>query len=656
MLLPADDTGIKGDGVTSNHNPRFTGVTDKGDTVSLYAVVNGQLEGPEATTTSSTVNGSFTFRLPFNLTDGTTELVAQTSDIANNKTNLSLTTPLRRSRSSPPPATISVSGQGPTDRLRPLQRDLLRPGTSGPSRRSTRHAGPRHPRAVRPTTGMARPTWSPIGSTRRNTTATCRITRGSTSSSVPAGLSLPVSGLLRQQRDVRSTAPTRRPPGPGISPCRSPAAWSSPSACRGSTSRCQAAYNGYNSDRTRLVPQHDGLRRRRRLLQRHRPQQRPLRRSASAARRSQKLGFTYQPGDIAAPGDYDGVGHGPSSPSTGRAPASSSSSTRPATPTPATWTLRTVTLNLPGGPNVNDVPVSEDYYGGGKASTPRSIARRTRRSTSFNSATGLQSEHPVRPRRPTSAIAAAGPILYRLTALFGVYASGRRLLSDHHHRRRARAAGGVTTLSISPAAAMAAAPCTPSRSPSATTSASRTPSSASPGSPLSTMIAVAAPLAVTTTPTPTPPTPDGLLEHHAAARPLVTVGASTPRIFVRRSSPSSKPSAADRRQGQEGNQAPSSSIPRSHETEPKAAAHQGQDVQVGGHGQVAFDDGPRSSCTRQPTRRPRPSRMHEGRLAGRHVPATPRHGQEGRQERADVDGTAKGGRTSTKSGLRRPDL
>ena len=42
-ILPADDTGIKGDGVTANHNPQFTGTTDPGVTVTLYAIINGQL-------------------------------------------------------------------------------------------------------------------------------------------------------------------------------------------------------------------------------------------------------------------------------------------------------------------------------------------------------------------------------------------------------------------------------------------------------------------------------------------------------------------------------------------------------------------------------------------------------------------------------------
>ena len=91
-ILPTDDTGIKGDGVTANHHPRFTGITDPGDTVTLYSLTNGVLSAPLATTTSSTINGSFTIQLPFFLSDGSTQLVARTTDIAGNAGLLS--TPL----------------------------------------------------------------------------------------------------------------------------------------------------------------------------------------------------------------------------------------------------------------------------------------------------------------------------------------------------------------------------------------------------------------------------------------------------------------------------------------------------------------------------------------------------------------------------------
>ena len=78
------------------------------------------------------------------------------------------------------------------------------------------------------------------------------------------------------------------------------------------------------------------------------------------------LGFAYKAGDIPAPADYDGVGGDEFAiyrPSTGQFFILNT----PNVYNTATWTLRTVTLNLPGGPNINDVPVSEDYDGNGMA-------------------------------------------------------------------------------------------------------------------------------------------------------------------------------------------------------------------------------------------------------------------------------------------------
>ena len=106
-LLPADDTGIKGDGVTADHTPTFIGKTDPGDQVTLYALVNGVLSAPQATATASTINGSFSFQLPFSLTNGTTELVAQATDIAGNGTAHRHPS---ASGSSPSPVTTTTPG------------------------------------------------------------------------------------------------------------------------------------------------------------------------------------------------------------------------------------------------------------------------------------------------------------------------------------------------------------------------------------------------------------------------------------------------------------------------------------------------------------------------------------------------------------------
>ena len=88
-IASADDTGIKSDGVTANRRPHFIGTTDPGDTVTIYAVGPNNMLTFEASTVSSTVNGSFSVQLPNVLIDGDTQLVAQATDIAGNKGALS---------------------------------------------------------------------------------------------------------------------------------------------------------------------------------------------------------------------------------------------------------------------------------------------------------------------------------------------------------------------------------------------------------------------------------------------------------------------------------------------------------------------------------------------------------------------------------------
>jgi len=89
-IFGPDDTGIKGDGVTANHRPRIAGVTDRGVTVNLYTFANGQVGStPQATVTSSSVDGSFRLTLANNEVDGSTQLVAQAVDIAGNRGALS---------------------------------------------------------------------------------------------------------------------------------------------------------------------------------------------------------------------------------------------------------------------------------------------------------------------------------------------------------------------------------------------------------------------------------------------------------------------------------------------------------------------------------------------------------------------------------------
>ncbi len=87
-ILPADDSGIQGDGKTVVRRPHFVGVTDPGAVVNILDSSGNVL----ATTTSSTfpVNGHptgyFSVQLASNLSDGTIPLYAVATDVEGNST------------------------------------------------------------------------------------------------------------------------------------------------------------------------------------------------------------------------------------------------------------------------------------------------------------------------------------------------------------------------------------------------------------------------------------------------------------------------------------------------------------------------------------------------------------------------------------------
>ena len=535
-LLPADDTGIKGDGVTANHNPRFTGTADPGATVNIYAVINGQLVGPvNSPTTASTVNGSFTAQLSSNLTDGFTTLFAQTIDTANNTGpfsapfNIRITTvtgdylnagAAQLSIFDPNTETYFVrtstgavvsSRVDPTSSYRdiPVQYDFNGDGfTDLAAYRfdASSYFGFLSPNAPDPTKTVLVPTSAlnlPYG--------------GGYNISLPASGSYGPGGtfLLGNYGPSAAFYVVNYPKpfaGGFVVPnldIPAPAAYDGngvaeiavfrPSAVGGALGTAASDADSFSVGGPLGYYQASFT-------------------NPAIAATARAAGFVYQAGDIPASGDYDGVGHDEFAiyrPSTGQFFILNT----PNSYNPATWTMRTVTLNLPGGPNVNDVPVSEDYDGNGKVDPS---VYRPSNSTFYiiHSSTGLQQNIPF--GLGNFDIASAGPLLYRLTAL---NAPGQAAKTDGYTPGLAglpKAAGtaGTTTKGIV----------------SARSFASAATSSTSSSAPVPTTIAVAAPMTVVSTPVATPTPATVSLSPAAASSPsakiAVTIGAATPTLFI----------------------------------------------------------------------------------------------------------------------------
>jgi len=91
-ILPADDSGVKGDGRTIVRRPHLFGRTDPGAIVNVYSIQPDGSQALQATVTAQMSAGGghpagyYQFQLPYDLSNGTISLVAQATDAAGNTT------------------------------------------------------------------------------------------------------------------------------------------------------------------------------------------------------------------------------------------------------------------------------------------------------------------------------------------------------------------------------------------------------------------------------------------------------------------------------------------------------------------------------------------------------------------------------------------
>ena len=134
ILLPADDSGVSGDGITNVQRPRFTGTVEGNATVVLLnssGLVLGSVQAG--------VDGKYTVQPSIPLGDGSYSVKARAIDVAGNLGGFSLTSPLTIQTAAPSapaaPALLaaddtSVTGDSKTSVRRPRLTGTTLPGVS----------------------------------------------------------------------------------------------------------------------------------------------------------------------------------------------------------------------------------------------------------------------------------------------------------------------------------------------------------------------------------------------------------------------------------------------------------------------------------------------------------------------------------------------
>jgi subtilisin-like proprotein convertase family protein len=113
-LLPADDSGVKGDNITNVRQPHLTGTADPGVTIELIDT-NGDVTHVPGTVLATTVvggNGVYIVQFPAPLADGTYHVQTEAVDIAG---NASLSPILALTILATPPKTVPTLGLLPSD-------------------------------------------------------------------------------------------------------------------------------------------------------------------------------------------------------------------------------------------------------------------------------------------------------------------------------------------------------------------------------------------------------------------------------------------------------------------------------------------------------------------------------------------------------------